>query len=81
MPKKAKTCKKGKKPKRMYRDKIAAMFALANMQAKDSSTRGKLEKRVYFHYACKSWHTTSISQEEWEARVQEIKALKDSVNK
>jgi hypothetical protein len=53
----------------MYRDKLKAMWAVAEAQHKDSSTRsGKLEKRVYFHYACRAYHTTSVSEEEWSNR-------------
>jgi hypothetical protein len=74
---KVRLCKKGSKPKRMYRDKIAAMFALADAQHRDSSTRGKTEKRVYFHPACRSWHTTSMSQEEWEDRLTQLRTQKE----
>jgi hypothetical protein len=63
--------------KRCYRDKVAAMFAVADAQHKDSSTRGKLEKRAYFHYACKSWHTTSMSAEEWGEKLEQYRAQKD----
>lgn len=42
-----------------YRDKIAALFALAELQTKDDPRRPKTERRVYHCGLCKHWHLTS----------------------
>lgn len=45
--------------KRAYKDRIAALLALANTQNVDSPTRAKTEKRAYRCSYCKKWHLTS----------------------
>lgn len=47
--------------KRKYRSEIDAKIVLARIQAKDSSTRGYTERRVYYHTACHAWHLTSMN--------------------
>lgn len=42
-----------------YRDRIAALTALAGTGAKDGSRREKSEKRAYRCPACRKWHLTS----------------------
>lgn len=42
-----------------YRDRIAALFAMATVQRKDKSHRSKVEARAYFCADCKGWHLTS----------------------
>lgn len=42
-----------------YRDRVAALLALANTQHKDSSTRTKTERRAYKCPNCKGFHLTS----------------------
>ncbi len=45
--------------KTRYRDRIAALLALATVQSQDKSHRPKLEQRAYFCADCRSWHLTS----------------------
>lgn len=42
-----------------YRDRIAAMFALAKLQAADEPTRGRIEQRAYYCKYCRGFHLTS----------------------
>lgn len=42
-----------------YRDRIAALLALANARHRDGSRRAKLEQRAYRCPACRGWHLTS----------------------
>lgn len=42
-----------------YRDRIAALLALASAQSKASSGRPKHERRAYYCPKCKGWHLTS----------------------
>jgi hypothetical protein len=45
--------------KRRYRDRIAALLALASVQRKDGSRRPKTEQRAYRCPDCHGWHLTS----------------------
>jgi hypothetical protein len=42
-----------------YRDRIAALLALASTASKKHTAREKTEKRVYRCPRCKGWHLTS----------------------
>lgn len=50
--------------KKRYRDRVAALLALANTQFKDSSSRAKIETRAYKCDACVGWHITSKKKRE-----------------
>lgn len=43
--------------KRKYKDKIAAMFALASCRSARKGTR--MERRMYYCDKCEAWHLTS----------------------
>lgn len=45
--------------KRRYRDRIAALMALASIRRKDGSRRRKTEQRAYRCLNCNGWHLTS----------------------
>lgn len=51
-----KRCESGKT---CYPNRLEAQIALADIKYKDSTRRGKQEKRSYFHKACGCWHLTS----------------------
>lgn len=42
-----------------YRDRIAALLAMATVQNQDKSHRSKVETRAYYCADCKGWHLTS----------------------
>jgi hypothetical protein len=42
-----------------YRDRIGALFALAQMRRQDKPHRAKLERRVYRCRSCAGWHLTA----------------------
>lgn len=42
-----------------YRDRVAALMALASTHRKDGSSRPKLERRAYRCPDCHGWHLTS----------------------
>lgn len=42
-----------------YRDRIAALLALAKVQHQDKAARAKLEQRAYRCPSCGGWHLTS----------------------
>jgi hypothetical protein len=42
-----------------YRDRIAALLAMAKTQHQDKSHRAKVEARAYYCAGCKGWHLTS----------------------
>jgi len=42
-----------------YRDRIAALMALASTRRSDSSRRAKTESRAYRCNHCNGWHLTS----------------------
>jgi hypothetical protein len=42
-----------------YRDRIAALLALATVRTQDKSHRAKVEARAYFCSSCRGWHLTS----------------------
>ena len=46
-----------------YRDRIAALLALASAQRTDGSRRPKLERRAYRCPTCHGWHLTSRTRE------------------
>lgn len=45
--------------KHRYRDRVAALLALAKIRAADSSRRPKTEQRAYRCPDCGGWHLTS----------------------
>jgi len=46
--------------KKKYRDKIAAMMAIANIEARgEDRPSGQIPKRAYKCPACHQWHLTS----------------------
>ena len=45
--------------KHRYRDRIAALLALATVQARDKATRPKSERRAYRCPRCRGFHLTS----------------------
>jgi hypothetical protein len=45
--------------KTRYRDRIAALLALAKIKNVDKTTRPKQEARAYFCADCRAWHLTS----------------------
>ena len=45
--------------KTRYRDRIAALLVLAQIQNQDKASRPKQEARVYFCDDCRGWHLTS----------------------
>lgn len=51
--------KPGDKGKVRYDDEIDCKLALANMIARDSTRRFKVEQRAYLCPFCEGWHTTS----------------------
>lgn len=42
-----------------YRDRIAALLAMASVKRQDKSHRSKVEARAYFCAKCRGWHLTS----------------------
>lgn len=42
-----------------YRDRVAALYALARVQHADDTGRPKAERRAYRCPRCGSWHLTS----------------------
>ena len=63
--------------KRRYPDRVSADLALAVLRRKDSTRRGKQERRAYHCHACNGWHLTSM-----ERRVSDqglIDALRDRI--
>lgn len=48
-----------------YRDRIAALLALAKVRQQDKSHRAKIEARAYFCADCRAWHLTS--RKRWRA--------------
>lgn len=50
------TCADGKV---RYRDRVAALLALANTARVDSARRPKTERRAYPCPQCRGWHLTS----------------------
>lgn len=50
----SKTCKK-----RRFPSKIDAKMAMADIMARDSTSRSHQEKRIYFCPKCKGYHLTS----------------------
>lgn len=48
--------------KRRYRDRIAALLALASTTTNNKTRSAKDEKRVYHCHLCKGWHLTSQPQ-------------------
>lgn len=48
-----------------YRDRIAALLAMAITQRQDKSYRAKVEGRAYYCADCRGWHLTS--QKRWRA--------------
>jgi rubrerythrin len=60
MPSRVKKCEQT--GKRKYRDRIAALLTLAEVQKRDGSRRAKgSEKSVYRCPHCGAWHLTSRS--------------------
>lgn len=52
--------------KRRYRDRIAALLALASTQSTTGATRrAKDERRIYRCPDCKGWHLTSRGRPPW----------------
>lgn len=51
------TCKKVS-----YRDRIAALLALARIRHDDNPRRGKQESRAYRCPECHRWHLTSLER-------------------
>lgn len=45
-----------------YRDRIAALLAMANSQHRDASHRPKTEQRAYRCPLCYGWHLTSRAE-------------------
>ena len=45
--------------KRRYRSRVDALLALATIQARDDTRRGKTESRAYRCPDCRRWHLTS----------------------
>jgi hypothetical protein len=45
--------------KRRYRDKVAALLAMAEAQRKDGARRAKMERRAYRCPKCRGWHLTA----------------------
>lgn len=56
---KASPCSSGKV---RYRDRVAALLALASAQRTDSPRRPKTERRAYPCPQCKGWHLTSTGR-------------------
>lgn len=53
------TVSRGRKPKRRYRDEIAAKVALSRIQSSnDDQLREFVPKRAYRCPNCKGWHLT-----------------------
>lgn len=50
-----------------YRDRIAALLALAKVRSQDKPHRAKLEARAYRCPQCYGWHLTA--KPEWRATV------------
>ena len=48
--------------KRRYPDRVSADLALAVLRRKDSTRRGKQERRAYHCHACNGWHLTSMER-------------------
>lgn len=42
-----------------YRDRIAALLAMATVRSQDKSHRTKVESRAYYCADCRAWHLTS----------------------
>ena len=48
--------------KRRYPDRVSADLVLAVLRRKDSTRRGKQERRAYHCHACNGWHLTSMER-------------------
>lgn len=59
---------KNKCHKRRYRTELDAKIALWST-GKARNEEKRKESRFYFHKACKGWHITSMTQEEYDAKV------------
>lgn len=59
---------KGKCGKRRYRTELDAKIALWSTSKARNEEKRK-ENRHYYHKACKGWHITSMTQEEYDAQV------------
>jgi len=45
--------------KRCYQSKVDALLVLATVTRRDSTRRARIERRAYYHHACRAWHLTS----------------------
>jgi hypothetical protein len=51
--------KRARCTKRRFKDRLAALMAMANIEARGEDRNGKVPKRAYLCPRCGGWHLTS----------------------